>query len=221
MIRWPSYLPAGILLTGAVVSAVAGTPHPTPLAKPLRTTLPLEFLGKRAVDIPIDADEAKASGVSDYSHRGFDVGGWGLVTLYVGYHATQQGENRMHSPTLCLPGSGWTPVDSRLMSVPVGAQRFSVNRYVLQKGGQQILVYYWFQGRGRVTSGETQLKLNAFKDAFLKHRDEEALVRITVPVGQAAWTAAVGTTGLPPDSIAVRLTAITIPSVEQALPTAP
>src|SRR6185312_4900864 len=116
---------------------------------------------------------------------------------------------------------GWVPVDSRLVAIPTGQTQTQVNRYVLVKDGQQILVYYWFQGRGRITTGQTTLKLNAIKDAFFKHRDEEALVRIVVPVGKAPLTAPVGKTGLPPDSLATQLASIAIPSVQQALPKAP
>lgn len=221
MRSWSQYLPAGILTLGATVAALTGTPRPTPLARPLTATLPAEFLGVSGQDAPIGAEEVRVSGVTDYLNRGFNLGGPGPVTLYVGYHATQQGDKRMHSPTLCLPGSGWTPIDSRLVEIPVGGRSIPVNRYVLQKHGQRILVYYWFQGRGRITAGEAQLRLENFKDAFLRHRDEEALVRIVVPVAQLPWNTPIGHTGLPADSVATRLAQVAIPGVQAALPPAP
>lgn len=221
MLSWSRYIPAGILTFGAVVTVLTGTPRPTPLVRPLATTLPVGFLGVRGVDTPIDTEELRVSGVTDYLNRSFDLGGPAPVMLYIGYHATQQGDKGMHSPTLCLPGSGWTPIDSRLVAVPVNGPPVSVNRYVLQKRNQRILVYYWFQGRGRITAGEAQLKLENFRDAFLRHRDEEALVRIVVPVAQLPWNAPIGRTGQPADSLAIHLTEIAIPGVQAALPSAP
>lgn len=215
------YLPAALLLMGAAVTTVTGTPRAVPLRAPLAPTIPATFLGVSGTDRKIGDDEVRASGVSDYLNREFDIGGVAPASLYVGYHATQQGDKAMHSPTLCLPGSGWVPVDSRLVTVPTGNGTTAVNRFVLVKNGQQILVYYWFQGRGRITTGQTALKLNAVKDAFLSHRDEEALVRVVIPVGTVTLTDPIGRTGLPPDSLATRLAALAIPSVGQALPAAP
>jgi D-arabinose 5-phosphate isomerase GutQ len=83
------------------------------------------------------------------------------------------------------------------------------------------LVYYWFQGRGRITTGQAALKWNAMKDAFLSHRDEEALVRIVVPVGTDSLTAPVGRTGMVADSLATHLASVAIPSVFRALAPAP
>ncbi|HXC24821.1 MAG TPA: EpsI family protein [Gemmatimonadaceae bacterium] len=221
MHSWSRYVPAGVLTLGAVITALTGTPRLTPLARPLAASLPAGFLGVNGFDIPIDTEELRVSGVTNYLNRGFNLGDPTPVMLYVGYHATQQGDRGMHSPSVCLPGSGWTPIDSRLVAIPMEGRQIPVNRYVLQKQGQRILVYYWFQGRGRITAGEARLRLDNFKDAFLRHRDEEALVRIVVPIAQQLWDSPVGRTGLPADSVAVRLAQIAIPGVQTALPRAP
>jgi EpsI family protein len=218
---WTQYVPAGLLTAGAAVTLWVGTPKPTPLAQPLASTIPAQFMGATGKDVTLSDDEVRGSGVTHYLTREFDLGGISRTALYVGYHATQQGDKRMHSPTLCLPGSGWTPIASKTVTVPVEGKPVKVNRFVLQKERQQILVYYWFQGRGRITTGEAELKINAFKDALISHRDEEALVRIVVPVGTAKWSEPVGATGLAPDSIAVRLASAAIPAVTRALPAAP
>ena len=46
----------------------------------------------------------------------------------------------------------------------------------------QAVVYYWYQGRGRVVANEYAVKLNLLRDAALKGHTEEALVRIVIPV---------------------------------------
>lgn len=220
--RWARYVPAAVMGVGAIVTLWSGTPRSMPLVRPLPSVLPATFLGASGKAIPISADETQASGVTAYVNQGYDIGNrWGPVALYIGYHGTQQGDKGMHSPSVCLPGSGWTPVKSGLTTLSVEGRRVPVSRYVLQKGDQRILVYYWFQGRGRITTGEAQLKLNTLEDAFLHHRDEETLVRIIVPVENRDLTAGVGTSGLVPDTIANRLATQMIPAIQHALPPAP
>jgi hypothetical protein len=51
-------------------------------------------------------------------------------------------------------------------------------------------VYYWYQGRGRVAASEYQVKWELLRDAALRARTEEAMVRIVVPLGAAAKDAA-------------------------------
>jgi len=216
------FIPAGLLITGAALSAVFTTPEPTPLERPLTVAVPAQFIGMTGFDVPIDSAETANSGATSYLNRGYEVGSEsGPMLFYVGYHATQQGDNRMHSPSLCLPGSGWTPVASQMVPITVAGTQHMVNRYVLQKGSHHILVYYWFQGRGRVTAGETELKIQSLIDALATGRDEEALVRIVVPFPKGSLNGPVGTTGLPADTLAVRFATEAIPILEKALPPAP
>jgi EpsI family protein len=214
------YLPAGAFALGAVFTVLIGKPEPMPLRKPLTAAAPAEWMGAPAKEVPIAADEVEASGVSDYLSREYEVAPDAAVGLYIGYHATQQGDKRMHSPTLCLPGSGWTPVNEATVPVPLANRTVNVNRFILQNGSNRILVYYWFQGRGRITSGQSELKLNAMRDALLTHRDDEALVRIVVPITGSEKNP-VGSSGVLPDTLATRLASTIIGPIEQALPAAP
>ena len=96
----------------------------------------------------------------------------------------------------------------------------AVNRFILQNGPNRILVYYWFQGRGRLTAGQGDLKLHAMRDALFTHRDEEALVRIIVPLAKGDSTP-VASTGLVPDSLAAHLAEVIILPLNNSLPAAP
>jgi EpsI family protein len=214
------FLPAGALAAGTAITLLVGTPQPTPLRKPLTAALPATFMGSAGSDVAIGSDEVSKSGVSDYVNRVYMLDSTEGVALYIGYHATQQGDKRMHSPTLCLPGSGWTPVGEQLITIPVANKPVAINRFVLQNGKNRILVYYWFQGRGRLTAGQGDLKLNAMRDALFTHRDEEALVRIIVPLVKGD-SLPVASSGLVPDSLAARLAETIIPPLNNSLPAAP
>jgi EpsI family protein len=214
------FLPAGALAAGTAVTLLVGSPQPTPLRQPLTAAIPASFMGAKGTEVAIGDDEVSKSGVSDYINRVYMLNADEGVSLYIGYHATQQGDKRMHSPTLCLPGSGWTPIGERVITIPVANKPVEVNRFILQNGANRILVYYWFQGRGRLTAGQGDLKLITMRDALFTHRDEEALVRIIVPLVKGD-SAPVAATGLSPDALAAKMAEVIIPPLNNSLPAPP
>lgn len=106
-------------------------------------------------------------------------------TLFVAWYGRQTSGSTVHSPRNCLPGSGWEPTRHDRVDVrtPYGAGR--VNRYLVEhESGSRALVYYWYQGRGRVAASEYAVKWDLLSDAVLRRRTDEALVRIVVPLGR-------------------------------------
>jgi EpsI family protein len=82
-----------------------------------------------------------------------------------------------------MPGSGWEALQSRTAAIPLaGSGSVEVNRYLLVNEGQQVLVLYWYQGRGRVVASEYEAKWDLLVDAAVKRRSDEALVRVVVPL---------------------------------------
>jgi EpsI family protein len=57
-----------------------------------------------------------------------------------------------------------------------------VNRAIIQKGNEKALVYYWFQGRGRIEASEYAVKVHLMSDAMLRQRTDGALVRLVTPI---------------------------------------
>ena len=56
-----------------------------------------------------------------------------------------------------------------------------MNRMEVAYGNNKALIYYWYQGRGRVVSGEYLAAIVRAWDAALLDRSDEALVRFTLP----------------------------------------
>jgi len=120
------------------------------------------------------------------------------VNLYVGYHATQVreeggggGENSIHPPEHCLPGSGWDIIDARVVpleleGLPDGhglfVDRPHAKRFVIAKGDHRQLVYFWYQSRGRVLAGGTDVIVYRFWDRAWRQRTDGALIRFTIPI---------------------------------------
>jgi len=163
-------------------------------------------------DRVLAADELAANGASDYLLRFFtDSSSAKGFSVYVGYYAHQRNGKTIHSPKNCLPGSGWEPLSADVRLVLVDGGSVPVNRYVLAQGGQRALVYYWYQGRGRVAASEYQVKWELLRDAAFKSRTEEAMVRIVVPLGDPAGDAKA-------DQLADEMVQRLVPSLNSVLP---
>jgi EpsI family protein len=73
------------------------------------------------------------------------------------------------------------------------------------------MVYYWYQGRGRVAASEYQVKWELLRDAAFKARTEEAMVRIVVPLGNPGDDAAA-------DELATDAVRRLVPTLDGVLP---
>lgn len=103
-------------------------------------------------------------------------------TTYVGYYDQQTQGKSIHSPKNCLPGAGWEVLKPGTATIRSASGTHVVNRYLLKNGAAQAVVYYWYQGRGRVVASEYAVKWDLLRDAALEGHTEEALVRLIVPV---------------------------------------
>jgi len=216
------FLPAAVLGLGCVLLFGVREQEKVPPRAPM-ATVQLATPGFQTKDIVIDSAERAVAGMSDYVMRTFqrdstDPG----FSVYVGYYDYQVQGKSIHSPKNCLPGAGWEAMESGVRPVSVDGRTYPMNRYLLGKEGAQALVYYWYQGRGRVEASEYTVKWNLLRDAARHGRTEEALVRIVVPVdmrevrkgqGKVVYARA--------DSIATALAAQLVPRVGAVLPPAP
>jgi EpsI family protein len=131
--------------------------------------------------------------VDEYVNRSYTAPGAPPVGLYVGYYASQRQGQTMHSPMNCMPGSGWEPAGRTRVNVEVPAapgsatRTVEVNRVVVQKGLDRLIVVYWYQAHGRVVASEYWGKIYTVVDAIRLNRSDGAMVRLIVPVnGQRA-----------------------------------
>jgi EpsI family protein len=135
-------------------------------------------------------------GATDYVICEYRRPEYAPVSLYVGYHATQVyegeegfGENSIHPPAHCLPGSGWDIIDSKNvpLEIPGYPQSGSpVKRLVIARGEVRHLVYYWYQQQGRAIADDWQKILFVGYDRARHSRTDGALVRFTIPMARSA-----------------------------------
>ena len=146
-------------------------------------SFPTEIAGWRGQQSTLESGVLETLDLSDYVLIDFTGKDAIPVNFYVAYYASQRKGSSPHSPTVCLPGSGWQILDFKrqILSVP-GNPPFEYNRALIGKGNDRQLVYYWFLERGKPMADEYQVKWQLFKDAIFKNRTDGALVRVITPV---------------------------------------
>ncbi len=157
------------------------------MARDRLASLPFDLDGWHGREAPPLADDVLGQlGVDDYINRQYGRAGDPPVGVYVGYYASQRQGDTIHSPQNCLPGAGWKPVESGEAQVAAGGRDLTVNRFVIQKGLDRQVVYYWYQGRGRVIASEYANKAFLMLDAARLNRTSGGLVRLITPVATSA-----------------------------------
>ena len=215
--RWLLWTAAGILASGFGFTSQVLDQRLQSLRHPLTEAVPAEFERLGAQEVVISDEELEVAGVTDYVMRVYQPqdGAQALATpwisVYVGFYESQTQGKTIHSPKNCMPGSGWEALAAETVAIP-GVKAANVNRYLLVNEGQQVLVLYWYQGRGRVVASEYRAKWDLLRDAALKRRSDEALVRVVVPIVDGNEERAF--------TLASKLAGQLLPALEETLPAA-
>ncbi len=212
-------LPATVMALGVILIQTTTRQSAVQLIAPLNT-MPLTLAGYLGSDRPVTEEERRVAGMTDYVFRVFSRDTTALFSVYVGYYESQATGRTIHSPRNCLPGAGWQQVEAGQKGLTLDGRTVTVNRYLLANGPSQAVVYYWYQGRGRVAWSEYGVKWDLLRDAAKHGRTEEALVRVMVPLEQAtSGTAAELEARLKrADAIASRVALELLPQVDRVLP---
>jgi len=189
-----------IILSGCLLGSAGYLTHtinagPVPARAPL-SDLPLRLAHWQGHGEDLDKQALAVLGVDDYVNRVYRRDD-GSVGLYIGYYKSP-GES-IQSPLNCLPGSGCLSISSGRLAIPVPAAAsgtgsthsrpipvIQVNRYLVQRAGDTVLVLSWYQSHGRVVRSLYWEKIYSMLDALHLSRTDAALVRVVVPVPAGA-----------------------------------
>jgi len=72
-------------------------------------------------------------------------------------------------------------IDSELVPIDIGPGG-EAKRFIIAKGNQRSLVYFWYHSRGRVIARSHEKILYMFLDRARTGRTDGSLVRFTVPI---------------------------------------
>lgn len=153
-------------------------PSPPPLA-----SFPLQIAGWAGQDVPLTSDVLDVLGKGDFLTRTYRSPAEPPMDLYIAYFPSQRTGSTIHSPQNCLPGAGWVPLASSTMYLPrADGTAMPVNRYIVAKGAERLVVFYWYQAHGRVVTGEYSAKFYLVADSIRMNRSDGALVRVITPI---------------------------------------
>jgi EpsI family protein len=218
-----AYVPAVILLVGCGLIWQTHTQQPVPLAAPLTTVL-ASVPGYTVHDQHVTEEERRVAGMTDYVARAYAQDTIVAFTTLVSYYDRQSQGKTIHSPRNCLPGAGWEVLRSGTRAVEADGVSHVVNHYTLKNGPATAVVYYWYQGRGRIVASEYRVKWNLLRDAALLGHTEEALVRVVAyvnPSGGTKDSASVERAFADADAKGAAIAGKLIGEVTRVLPTTP
>jgi len=138
-------------------------------------------------DQSIAPDVLQTLGPGDFLARTFQNQGGDVppVSLFVAYFPSQGFGSSLHSPRNCLPGSGWSALESRRVKISLpGLEPFAANRYLIGKGGERELVLYWYWAHSRSVASEYWAKLYLIEDSIKLNRSDGSLIRFSTNLGQ-------------------------------------
>jgi EpsI family protein len=181
----------GILaIQGMVMLALSRSEYlPSP---PLLSDFPASIgPWQAAQDIALEPDVLEMLTPDDVLDRDY-TNNQASISLFIAYYKTQHKAGQAHDPKVCLPGSGWNPVISKTIEIPVpdSSTLFPANYYVIEKDTLKAVVVYWYQSYNHVVAQQQMLRLDRVIDTLKTHRTDMALVRIVVQIEESDVPAA-------------------------------
>ncbi|MEH6525479.1 MAG: VPLPA-CTERM-specific exosortase XrtD [Sneathiella sp.] len=146
------------------------------------TSFPLKINGMIAEEDILPGIEQTILNMSDYFLGHYRAKSRSPITLFIGYYEQQSASNTPHSPRVCIPSGGWKIDAITEIELQNGDRKVPVNRVLISRGENKLLVYYWFQQRGKFIANEYKAKLNLLLGGMSSARTDGALVRLYMPI---------------------------------------
>jgi EpsI family protein len=177
-------LAALLIAATAIFLEARGHNEVFPARSPL-ASFPMQLGPWSGTDDALDKDVLEVLGPGDFLLRDYNLpnDAQPSINLYIAYFPSQRAGDTIHSPKNCLPGAGWTPVDSTRVTLSIpGHADFPITRYIIAKGDSRELVLYWYWAHDRGLASEYWAKFYLVADSMRLNRSDGALVRITTPM---------------------------------------
>jgi len=173
-----------VLVGALILLQIRSTGEAVPIRKPLDGFPNVIGSWQGAQGFVFDLDTLNVLKPKDYVMRRYVNPEGRGIWLFIAYWDSQRKGAQPHSPRNCLPGAGWEPLQSSEITVPVPPPLgpITVNRYLIQKDQEQLLVFYWYQSQGQAIAGEVAAKVQMVKNSITRRRTDGALVRVLSPI---------------------------------------
>ena len=180
----------GILLLGAAAVYLYNpqpvVPERTPLAN---LNFSLYQWKPRAAQLDVATEDA--IGADDVIIANLEGPDGEFMNLYIAYLDEQRQGKSWHSPRQCLPGGGWTFLAEEALDADAAANVLGhpYYRVVMKQGESTLLLYYWYQQRGRLMADGINMRLWLLWDMLTRQRSDGAMVRVMTEIRSGEQTA--------------------------------
>jgi len=175
---------AALLVQAGVYYAVSLRAEKIPVVSALSAFPVTEGEWRSVREDPIEKEVLDVLRADDTLNRVYVSSKGSAVSLFIAFFKTQRYGQAPHSPKNCLPGSGWEPIETGNIVVPVSgrAKPIEINRYVVAHGVNRSVVLYWYHSHDRVIASEYWAKFWLVVDSIRQNRSDTALVKLVIPV---------------------------------------
>lgn len=158
------------------------------MKKPIPLTQALSSLeGWTAGDhVPLDSKTIAALELDDYVNQSY-FNGNERVFLYIGYYLTASKVGAAHDPLVCFSGQGWVVKDrqkGKLLLTGNPADSIFYTTMTVERGGERQVMVYWFQSYDQASPDTFSQKITSLWKRFANQAQDNAIVRISIPVGE-------------------------------------
>ena len=133
----------------------------------------------------LDPDIARVLGADDYRSTVYtSPDATAPVDFFVAWYEDQT-RGGIHSPEICLPGSGWEIAEISRIDVAdrIGLpDELPLNRAVIQRGFDRVMVYYWFEQYAGPKAWDFAAQVALLWSGIRYGRTDGALGRLTTPI---------------------------------------
>jgi EpsI family protein len=180
----PRFIVTALLIAAAALFLHARARNEVFPPRLLLQQVPEQIGDWTGTDIPIDLETLDVLGHGDFLHRSYqDESERPDLELFIAYFRSQRAGDTIHSPKNCLPGSGWSQIDSRPVSLSFpGHAPFPATRYVVALGDSRQVVLYWYWAHNRGVASEYWAKYYLVADSLKMNRSDGSLVRLSTPL---------------------------------------
>ena len=129
----------------------------------------------------LDALKANITVFADYSRDDRSPS----VNLYIGYYDSLEKARLSHAPQVCFTAQGWIIQKNDKVMLDFSDKKKEVNRLLLEKDNQRLLVYYWYQTVNKSFADLYKMKLDLLYNKLVKGKEFQpgnAFVRVSTMV---------------------------------------
>jgi len=135
----------------------------------------------------LDTLQATRTFFADYSKDGSES-----VNLYIGYYDSLDKSKLSHAPQVCFTAQGWIMKKNDKITVRLNGIEHTINRLLLEKDKEQLLVYYWYQTATAIYADLFRMKLALLGTKIKQGKNAQggnAFIRISTPVSKGQKSA--------------------------------